>query len=517
MLACISLYFVYSFRHMQVPAPLNVLVISDLHYPGLIAHPNRLAARRGEWMPLFMERAIQRLRQLDAGPDLILLLGDLLNDGDAPGAETAWMQLAGALLKLDIPVLAIAGNHDVHPERVVAFFNTSLGLHRIGGYGFLVFNDRHVGDDHYVRDAAALALPQQVAAANPGLPLIALQHNPLHPTIDSTYPYLLDNAEAAVASYREADVTLSLSGHYHPGLGPFERDGTTYLSAPALCEAPFPFLHLRLDGERAEVTRHELRHDTPGLCDVHCHSEFAYCATTITTAHGLELSRILGLESLCVVEHTFQLYFPKTEAWSFSWVNDPDAVAAAWTTPGRGRMAAFRAFARAVRSPFARIGLEVDLYGDGHLLLAPEDADGWDILLGAVHAVRGVTRNVTPQAEAERLFMRDVDALLASQIDVLAHPFRFFPWSGYSKPEHLYQTVAQRLAAAGKAAELNFHGNEPEPEFFRACLDCDVKIAFGSDSHNLLEPADFDRQLRFMRDLGIADADLPGILFTPGS
>ncbi len=493
-------------------APLNVLVLSDLHSPGLTATPNALSRRCGEWAHLFVTRAIERLRQENAGPDLILLLGDLLENGDAPDSEAAWMQLAGAVLATGIPVLALPGNHDEHPERVAAFFNTAPGLHRIGGYGFLVFHDQRLGGDHVVRTDTDLALPGRIAAEHPGMPLIALQHNPLFPAIDSAYPYLLDNAESVTAGYRDAGVALSLSGHYHPGLGPTMHNGTTYLTAPALCESPFPFLHLRLDGTQATVTRHALRHEQPGLCDVHCHTEFAYCATTITAANGIGLSGMLGLERVCLTEHTFQLYFPKPYAWSFKWQAEPEAVAAAWAEPGRGRMAAFRAFAQAARSSFTHIGLEVDLYGDGRLLLAPQDASGWDVLLGGIHAILGVTRNVTPQAEVERLFMRDVEAYLASPIHVLAHPFRFFPWNGYQKPQHLFTAVAERLAATGKAAEVNFHGNEPEPAFFRACLDRGVKIAFGTDSHNLLEPADLARHLRFMRDLGVSDAELPGIL-----
>jgi histidinol phosphatase-like PHP family hydrolase len=176
-------------------------------------------------------------------------------------------------------------------------------------------------------------------------------------------------------------------------------------------------------------------------------------------------------------------------------------------------MAAFQAFARAIRSPFARIGLEVDLYGDGQLLLAPEDAGGWDILLGGIHVIAGVTRGVTPQAEAEKRFMRDVEAYLASPVQVLAHLFRFFPSNGYQKPEHLYTVLADRLAATGKAAELNFHGNEPEPPFFRACLERGVKIALGTDSHSLSQPGDLARHLRFLHSLGVTDADLPDVLF----
>jgi histidinol phosphatase-like PHP family hydrolase len=494
-------------------APLDILILSDLHCSCSEATPNPMPGGGGAWARLFALRALEQLRQEGREPGLILLLGDLVADGHAPGAESVWMQLAGELLATGIPVLALPGNHDERPDRVAALFNTPPGLRRIGGYGFLVFHDRRIDGDHYARTDADLALPDAIAAAHPGLPLIALQHNPIFPAIDSPYPYRLDNAAAVADSYRSAGVSLSLSGHYHPGAGPAVRDGTTYLTAPALGDPPFAFLHLRLDGTQATFTRHTLRHEQPGLCDCHCHTEFAYCGTTISSANGIALSRMLGLDRVCLVDHTFQLYFPKPYAWTFKWPYEPEAVAAAWASPGRSRMAAFQAFARAIRSPFARIGLEVDLYGDGQLLLAPEDAGGWDILLGGIHVIAGVTRGVTPQAEAEKRFMRDVEAYLASPVQVLAHLFRFFPSNGYQKPEHLYTVLADRLAATGKAAELNFHGNEPEPPFFRACLERGVKIALGTDSHSISQPGDLARHLRFLHSLGVTDADLPDVLF----
>ena len=125
-------------------APLDILVLSDLHEPDPAAASGPVSGRRGEWARLFAMRAIERLRQQGIEPGLILVLGDLVDDGNAPGAEAAWMRLAGQLLGTGIPVLAVPGNHDERPERVAALFNTEPGLHRIGGYGFLAVSYTHL-------------------------------------------------------------------------------------------------------------------------------------------------------------------------------------------------------------------------------------------------------------------------------------------------------------------------------------------------------------------------------------
>jgi len=53
--------------------------------------------------------------------------------------------------------------------------------------------------------------------------------------------------------------------------------------------------------------------------------------------------------------------------------------------------------------------LEVDLLDDGGLLLAPEDREGWDVLIGAIHALCGSPKYGATQAEAERMYMRYVE------------------------------------------------------------------------------------------------------------
>jgi histidinol phosphatase-like PHP family hydrolase len=497
-------------------APLDILVLADLHYTTLARRNCPCTARQAPLALMLVHKALARLRHEGITPGLILLLGDLVDDGDAPDARNDLARLAGELQRSGIRVLAVPGNHDGPPETVGQLFDSAPGLHLVDGYGFLLFHDTRVAGDHYTRAPEALAWPAEAARRHPGVPLIALQHNPLHPAIDSAYPYLLDNADAVRDAYAAAKVTASFSGHFHRGQPLHEHQGVPYAIVPALAEAPYTFLHLRLDGGRVEATTHALQVEVPGLCDVHCHTEFAYCATTVAAGVNTLLAERLGLHRICLTEHAFHLYFPKEIAWTYNWQRDRSLADAVWTRdPRRGRMAAYRSFADAQRGPNVRIGLEVDLMAGGELLLHPGDAAGWDLLVGAIHEIDILKRSETPQAEMERLFLRDLERLLTFPIQVLAHPFRIFTRHKMAKPAHLYRTVARKLADAGIAAEINFHTNQPEPDFIRACLDAGTRIALGSDAHSLEEVADFHPHIRILREAGLAVDDLARNLYAP--
>jgi len=497
--------------------PFDILVLTDLHYTAAARHACAETRRQTHLARVLARKAMRRLQQDGIAPALIVLLGDLVDNGEAPDAAQDLVELAGEFKRTGLPVLTVPGNHDGGPALVSRIFQCQPGLHEIGGYGFIINHDQRLDGERFFRPADGLALPAQFAAADPNRPLIALQHHALHPAIVSpSYPYyMLENGDDVLESYRAAGVLLSLSGHYHAGQPMHLHHGTYYQTVPALSEAPFRFTHVRLQGRSVEARDIQLRCDTPGLVDVHNHSEFAYCASSITAGHGVSLARTLGLTGLCVVEHTFQLYFPREYAWSFQWQHEPERVAQAWRDPLRGRMAAYRTFAQGVRAPNVCIGLEVELYGDGLLLLAPQDASGWDLLLGAIHEIDGFNRSSTTQSEAETLFMRDIDSLLTHPIQVLAHPFRFFARKGLNKPADLYAAVADRLAAAGVAAEINFHSNEPEPAFFEACLKRGVRLALGSDAHDVVEAGDMAPHLRFMQSIGMDPRDYPRCLFRP--
>ncbi len=500
---------------MKTPA-LDILVISDLHYMGNASAACSAPARRCEWGALLLRKALLRLRHQGIQPNLILLLGDIVNDGTASDAEQDLRTVADFAHKIGVPVLAVPGNHDGAAARIQRIFRCPPGLYEIGGYGFLLFHDEVGEGDVTVRPLDGLSLPQRAAKSKPGLPLIALQHNPLHPPIVSDYPFMPVNTKQILKSYADAGVWLSLSGHYHPGEPPSSLNGVTYYTVPALCEAPFRFALLRLRDRSFELNELHLQMDTPGLWDVHCHTEFSYCGTTVRARRNIELSRELGLAGLCLTEHAFQLYFENETAWSFRWQTDPILVRRTWSR-GRHRMQDYRQFVAPLRDRFVRLGLEVDLRSNSRLLLAPEDAQGWDILVGSVHQIPALDMSRTAQEDAERLFLRETARLLKQPIQVLAHPFRFFRRAQRARPQHLYGEVASMLARSGVAAEINYHTNSPDPLFLRECVKRGVRLALGTDSHDLEEVGELYPHLAVLQEAGISKDELPHVLFRPAA
>jgi predicted MPP superfamily phosphohydrolase len=232
---------------------LDLLVLTDLHYIGVADDVCTIEARRSDIGPTLVREAAQRLRQEGIQLDLVVLLGDLVNDGLAAGAEHDLAEIARAVTHTGLPFLAVPGNHDGDMARTARLLNCPPGLHEIGGYGFVIFHD-HVAPDHVTtRSEEDLALPEQLARQRPDLPLIALQHNPLHPRIDHEYPFIPVNVDRILPGYRAANVLLSLSGHYHPGQPAHPHHGTIYMTLPAGCEAPYAYAHVRLRDRNVEI------------------------------------------------------------------------------------------------------------------------------------------------------------------------------------------------------------------------------------------------------------------------
>jgi histidinol phosphatase-like PHP family hydrolase len=265
------------------------------------------------------------------------------------------------------------------------------------------------------------------------------------------------------------------------------------------------------------MQKHLSKTNNPILVDTHCHTEYAYCATDIAAQDSIAISQTSGLHGLCLIEHTFQLYFDEDDAWSWDWQTDDALVQDSWTT-GRGRMPEYRKFVQGLRDQhngYVRLGLEIDLRADGSLLLAEEDKRGWDLLVGSVHYIHDLDRGRATRAQTEKLFLRDVEQLLAHPIQVLAHPFRFLSRAELKRPRHLYKTVAQWLAESGVAAEMNFHWKKPDARFIEECLSLGVKIALATDSHEMKEVGDLSPHLKLLRQIGVRDEDLSDLLYRP--
>jgi hypothetical protein len=79
-------------------------------------------------------------------------------------------------------------------------------------------------------------------------PQIHVQHYVVSPRLDVGYPHTYADGEAMRDLIVGASkAKLVLSGHYHPGVAPFQVSGTWFSIAPALCVAPFPVLVYDLD------------------------------------------------------------------------------------------------------------------------------------------------------------------------------------------------------------------------------------------------------------------------------
>lgn len=483
---------------------LTILAIADTHHVGIVTPgmsdfgPDRPPA--AEWV----RRAVAEACRVHC-PDAIALMGDLVDDGDAPDTEALWRELAEAACALNVPVVVAPGNHDRHPQKLLRAFDDHLGSHHINGYNLYTFSDAYAADEVATRPQETI---DRFLAEAVGPPVIALQHNPIHPPVDcSGYPFMLTNTDAVTAAYEQAQVVLSVSGHYHDQTGPVQYRGVDYLSCAALVLPPFPFYLITLSGRDAAVNRLDLRMPAgSAVVDCHTHTHFGYCAVDVHPGPTAERARKLGLSGVACVEHAAQVYLTPEEFWGKRHIDDPAAIRRA-RDKGTDRMGAFRREMFEFRSPFLQVGLEVECDCDGKLNLLEEDREGWDLLLGAVHWLPSDWPADTP-SQISRSFMRVIEQIVPSGVDILAHPFRFAQHALGSRAADLYRPVARILHAHGVAAEINLHNVSLDPEFFRICAEEGVRLTAGSDAHSLYEVGDLHPHLRLLRDIGLRPEDL---------
>ncbi|MFB3890757.1 MAG: metallophosphoesterase [Phycisphaerae bacterium] len=228
----------------------RLLVLTDIHYSRA---PSRILARRTQLGLELPRRAIEDASRR-GGFDAVAILGDVLDDGASPDGDLLLQELADCIraAAARTPLVVVPGNHDGDFDRFFSAFGDAPGLHRIGQYRFITFADSYAAGDVCTRDQAGRDLLRQVAAEEGG-PIIVLQHNPMNPAIDDPYPYMLTNRDQVMRDYADAGVLLSISGHYHRGQELSESQGVKYLTAPALCESPFRYLLVRLNGRQVRV------------------------------------------------------------------------------------------------------------------------------------------------------------------------------------------------------------------------------------------------------------------------
>ena len=168
-----------------------------------------------------LERAISHLNALEPAPDMVLITGDLTNDGDA----AVWTALMDRLGRVQAPVCAVPGNHDgrelmrrafahleLFPDEGPLCFAIDLGPLRLIGLDSLI-----EGEPGGRLGAEQIAWLEARLAQVPGKPaMVALHHPPFRTGIDHMDAMMLEDGDAlAEVIGRHPQVVRVLCGHVH--------------------------------------------------------------------------------------------------------------------------------------------------------------------------------------------------------------------------------------------------------------------------------------------------------------
>ena len=232
--------------------------------------------------------------------------------------------------------------------------------------------------------------------------------------------------------------------------------------------------------------------DIPGLTDFHVHSPLAYCRENINVPGAMEMELLSKVKMVNFSEHSSHLYFTwdSLVKYNGSWKDRIPAEDRSWK---------YKNIAKNQAGPHRLFGLELDVDTDS-VVIGCQSPHVSGYRLGAIHSMD----DSLSYEDQKRDYLRRLDALLAGGIQILAHPFRVFSWRGLPVPEDLFDEVAEKLVRAKVAAEINFHVNQPQPEFILLVLKKGGKISFGTDSHNLYEAGYLKPHYDFCKSLDIA-------------
>ena len=485
----------------------KIAVIADTHYKS--GERNPASPCRGEIADVLFLRAVHRINRF-IKPDITVILGDIQDDGGTPEGmqQLARMRATADLLKS--PWLIIPGNHDVPPEQFYSVFPRPTETTDIKGARFVSFLDPEEPGFNARRTAQDIT-HMQIVRENWRGPIVTFQHVPVFPPGRTDCPYNYVNTGEIIVAMRRNGICLAISGHYHEGFELTGDDGVNFLAAPALCQVPFSFLEVDLAGDKVTVTRHDLRlPEKLKLWDAHVHTQFAYCSENMDIARSMSLANDFGLGGLTFTEHSGQLYFDSKTYWSHACLAGSIAMA----QRGNERMEKYLVALDDAGCLPENTGLEVDCCFDGNLLARSSDLNRVRLLLGSIHDLPAMRKPKPEMGAVCDEFLAMTGKLVRSDIDILTHPFRVFTRAKFKVPRLLYDSVVRMLHEAGVAAEINFHTQTPDPEFYRLCIAAGVKLSFGSDAHNLYEIGEFMPHLVLLKECGFT-GDPADILFNP--
>jgi Icc protein len=190
--------------------------ISDLHVrPRGVTYKNAVDSNR-----MFAD-AVEHLNRLDPRPDMVLITGDLVDEGQ----QAEYDNLRTLLAPLETPYLLMPGNHDDR-DLLASSFPEHGYLPKTGPKHYVI--DGHAvhivaidttvpGDHHGLLDGTGLSWLETALAGSHGAPTVVMMH---HPPMACGIPYMdkymcrqPERIEAVIA--RHPNVERVLCGHVH--------------------------------------------------------------------------------------------------------------------------------------------------------------------------------------------------------------------------------------------------------------------------------------------------------------
>jgi 3',5'-cyclic-AMP phosphodiesterase len=215
---------------VQVPS-LFVAQITDIH---LFAsdHQQLLGMPTAD----SFQSLIKQLSSLSPKPDLLMLTGDLSQDG----TPESYDRLQTLLAPLGIPTYWLPGNHDAEPEAMERSLTHPLfcaeKCFQKGGWQFILLNSQEPGCVHgYLAQTELNELDQQLQKNSARPTIVALHHPPFQMHSDWLDTSILQNAAAFLEVIdRHSQVQLVVFGHVHQEFQS-RRKTVTYLGTPSTC------------------------------------------------------------------------------------------------------------------------------------------------------------------------------------------------------------------------------------------------------------------------------------------
>jgi len=480
---------------------MRILAIGDIHYVSDSSYIG-LPERKYELGPEFVERILRREKE---NFDVIVVCGDFVDNRTLSCTENDFLEIKKIIEKEKKPFIFVRGNHDIEFSKFCKLSGNSTLPLIYGEYIFYPFCDNYLKDEKCYRKKQEIEKFKKFSQKFRDKKIITIQHNIIYPEIEGGYPYNFENGEEILNLYEENNVLVSISGHYHKGIKEKKHKGIYFLTLPAICESPFSYYIIEINKGKIKFQKKSLCMEAPfPLIDFHCHTEFAYCGENVESKKNIERAKIFGLDGIVLTEHSGQLYLSKDDYWGYKFLDGVDIIYQS-KKEGKSRIEKFKEKIFPIKNNYVKVGMEVECDRNGKITLLPEDKKGIDYLIGAVHYLPEEYK--VSYKKIKNGFLKFTEFVCRNNIDILAHPLRYFVRNNILPPKDIYSDVVKILKEYNVCAELNFHTNNPDPVFFERCIENGIKISLASDAHNLLEVGDFSKHIEFLKKIGVRSGE----------